>query len=118
MTTKKADKPKTVYALKGVIVHNGSLHSGHYYTFLRTTMTTEQFQTDHKNIGCYDESAGYNGNWYCANDSVITHISEAHKGISEPHKGIPEEVAGSSGYLLFYEQLSLKSSNNDCNSVV
>ena len=111
MTTKKADKPKTIYALKGVIVHNGSLHSGHYYTFLRTTMTTEQFQTDCKNIGCYDESAGYKGNWYCANDSVITHISEAHKGI-------PEEVAGSSGYLLFYEQLSLKSSNNDCNSVV
>ena len=106
MTPMKAHEEKEIlYALKGVIVHNGSLHSGHYYTFLRTTMTTEQFQTDCKNTGCYDESASYKGNWYSANDSVITHISEARDGM-------PEKVAGSSGYLLFYEQLPLKSSNS------
>ena len=95
-----------MYALKGVIIHNGSLHSGHYYTFLRTTETTEQFQTDCNSIGCYDESAGYKGKWYCANDSVVTDVSEKHSGI-------PEKVKNSSGYLLFYELLPLKSSNNN-----
>ena len=95
-----------MYALKGVIIHNGSLHSGHYYTFLRTTETTEQFQADCNSIGYYDESAGYKGKWYCANDSVVTDVSEKHDGI-------PGKVKNSSGYLLFYELLPLKSSNND-----
>lgn len=105
----KADEhDKILYALKGVIVHMGSLQSGHYYTYLRKTVTAEQLPTTHVGPEYYDESASLEGDWYCANDNKITHISEAQHGI-------PIEVSSSLGYLLFYEQLPLKlSNNNDC----
>ena len=90
-------KGKILYALKGVIVHEGSLQSGHYYTFLRTT---EKLPTDYRH-DYYDECPDIEGDWYCANDSNITRVS----GIKS---GIPAKVAKSSGYLLFYERLSLK----------
>ena len=94
-----------MYALKGVIVHRGGLYYGHYYTYLRTT-TTKRFSADCERTGYYNESASLEGNWYCANDSRITYVSKAHEGI-------PTEVSNASGYLLFYEQLPLKSSNDD-----
>lgn len=110
ITPGRADKEdKIVYALKGVIVHRGSLQSGHYYTFLRTTKgTTKQLPSDREHTGYYDESASLEGNWYCANDNSITHVSKAQGGV-------PMEVSRSLGYLLFYEQLPLKLLNNsDC----
>lgn len=86
-------------------MHTGTLQSGHYYTYLRTSMTTGQMPTKH-NIAYYDETASLKGNWYCANDNNITPISETNDGI-------PVQVSRSSGYLLFYEQLPIKYSNSN-----
>ena len=90
-------KGKILYALKGVIVHKGSLQFGHYYTFLRTT---EKLPTDYRHDACYDESPNIEGDWYCANDNNITRVADVQCGL-------PANVAKSPGYLLFYEQLSL-----------
>ena len=90
-------KGKILYALKGVIVHEGSLQFGHYYTFLRTT---EKLLTDYQHNINYDECPSIEGDWYCANDNNITRVSDLQSGM-------PASVAKSSGYLLFYERLSL-----------
>ena len=95
----KADnmKGKMLYALKGVIVHVGSLQSGHYYTFLRTT---EKLPTDYRHdaYAYHDEYPNIEGDWYCANDNSITRISDVKHGM-------PAKVSKSPGYLLFYELL-------------
>lgn len=93
----KADdmKGKILYALKGVIVHKGSLQFGHYYTFLRTT---EKLPSDYQHDAYHDELSKIEGDWYCANDNSITRISDVQSGM-------PAKVAKSPGYLLFYERL-------------
>ena len=91
-------KGRILYTLKGVIVHEGSLQFGHYYTFLRTSKKLPS----HYHCNAYhDESLNIEGDWYCANDNSITRVSEAQNNM-------PAKVARSSAYLLFYEQLPLK----------
>ena len=84
-----------MYALKGVIVHEGSLQSGHYYTYLRTT---DKLPNDCQHTAYCDEAINIEGHWYCANDNNIIRIS----GVKN---ALPTRVEKSSGYLLFYEQL-------------
>ena len=80
--------------MKGVLVHEGSLQFGHYYTYLRT----DKLPNDNQHNANCDEAIDIEGDWYCANDDNITHISGAKNAL-------PTRVAKSSGYLLFYEQL-------------
>ena len=57
------------YNLKGVVVHNGTSDSGHYYSFIKDR----------------EESKEVNSKWYEFNDTHVDHFDE---------KQIPEETFG------------------------
>lgn len=57
------------YNLKGVVVHNGTSDSGHYYSFIKDR----------------EESKDENGGWYEFNDTQVDHFDAQQ---------IPEETFG------------------------
>lgn len=57
------------YKLKGVVVHNGTSETGHYYAFIKDR----------------EESKDENGKWYEFNDTLVDHFDP---------KNIPDECFG------------------------
>lgn len=69
----KIEKPKNTYDLQGIVSHAGSLHGGHYISY----------------IVDLDTPLGEQSTWLKCDDETISHVSE-------------QEVSEVEGYLLFY----------------
>ena len=100
-----ADMDKRIlYGLYAVVEHSGSLHDGHYATYVRRRRPIWQPKEDQSLMKCsmqssdvtlkrkYNEKAAEEGEWYYANDSYISKCNL-------------DSVLHCQPYLLFYEML-------------
>ena len=81
LTDEMSDKSEVIYDLCGVIVHSGCAFGGHYYSYV-----------------------GYDGDWYCTNDSYVTNFDMSK---------LPKVAQGGSNtresaYILFYRKRTYK----------
>ena len=92
------------YQLKGVLVHQGTADSGHYYSIAkeRGTGRANSEKADFGNCSQTDDTES----WYCFNDSLVTSfdpatLPDATFGGKGPLGGMDKPF---SAYLLFYER--------------
>ena len=71
---------KTSYNLKAVIIHDGTINSGHYYSYIK-----------------------YDGKWFCFNDSKVSEVPETL--VFEDAKGL--KVESRNCYCLIYVKLNI-----------
>ncbi|KAM3374314.1 ubiquitin C-terminal hydrolase 13 [Capsicum galapagoense] len=75
----EADKSvRNLYKLHSVLVHTGGTHGGHYYAFIRPTLSDQ---------------------WYKFDDAIVT--KEDAKRVLEEH-GVEEELPQTNAYMLVY----------------
>ena len=76
------EKKSAIYELTGVLVHSGSVSSGHYYAYLRTTAEDK---------------------WFQFNDSTVT-IEDEKSAIENNYGSDSHTMSGYSAYYLIYSQ--------------
>lgn len=83
-----------LYSLYAIVVHSGySSDGGHYYTYAREPMASNEFEND---LEAHNNSS----TWYVFNDSKVSFSSfQSFKSIS---KRFPRDTA----YLLFYQKVN------------
>jgi hypothetical protein len=78
------------YMLRGVVIHSGGAHGGHYYSYIQERTAD-----------------GSEGNWFEFNDTHVSPFDIATLDVAA--FGNPKTGAGTNGYLLFYERKSTTS---------
>ena len=95
-----------MYGLYAVVEHNGSLHNGHYVTYVRhrPVHNAKDHSSGSSATECsmqgssgeqkrkYDQNAAEVGEWHCTNDSYVSKCNWSKVYHCQP-------------YLLFYELL-------------
>lgn len=103
MPTVESGQTKVLYYLYGVVEHSGSIHGGHYVSYVKVRAPLEEdsprWQFIPKNqkekiknlqMGASEEPP--TGKWYYISDSYVSEVSES-------------KVLNAQAYLLFYERL-------------
>ncbi|XP_015675649.1 ubiquitin carboxyl-terminal hydrolase 45 [Protobothrops mucrosquamatus] len=91
-----ADGGKVLYALYGIVEHNGSMRGGHYAAYVKIRSSSKkhlEHNSSNKNVQGLKESPGSAvGQWVYVSDTYVQAVPESR-------------VLNSQAYLLFYERI-------------
>ncbi|KAF7266574.1 ubiquitin specific protease 16/45 isoform X2 [Rhynchophorus ferrugineus] len=99
------DQKKVLYSLYGVVEHSGSIHGGHYVSYIKVRPQLDENSPRWNFIpknqkekikeleGAQGNVEPPSGKWYYISDSYVSDVSES-------------KVLSAQAYLLFYERLS------------
>ncbi|KAL7983554.1 hypothetical protein Chor_000430 [Crotalus horridus] len=83
---------KVLYSLYGIVEHSGTMRSGHYTAYVKTSTTSQLSDLVHDKIQQTSESESPRSQWFHVSDTHVQAVSIS-------------KVLKSQAYLLFYERI-------------
>lgn len=105
LPTVNAGQTEVLYSLYGVVEHSGSIHGGHYVSYVKVRAPLEensprwhfipknQKELLNNQLGASEKPEPPAGKWYYISDSYVSEVTES-------------KVLSAQAYILFYERLS------------
>lgn len=91
------------YKLKGMVIHTGSAHGGHYYSYIQERLVDDSPKTNSSN-----KDAEYSdGSWFKFNDRSVTPFNPEHIPMEAFGQSKKDKMGwgGTSAYILFYDRV-------------